>query len=229
MGRFLAITLVFLAACSSEGAGPITDAVVERVKGALPGGEEAKPEGPAPIKITRAMVEAAGAAMVRGGLLSENARSLFSGLSENGGYVTYISRFNQSLTLRGSLITGTRGLGHDLLSVTPDKRDPLITPTPVEDWPGSIGRRYVFPGTGPVGQIIEVRCSYTIEKPLEMEIVEVIHTGVQVREDCVGPGIFFQNQHFADGETGFVWRSQQWIGNKQGTLDLEIIEPFTGG
>lgn len=224
MGRFLAIALL-LAGCSSEGAGPITDAALESVRGLLPGGEDT-PKGPPPVQLTRAAVEAAGVAMVRGGLLSEKVRSVFSAFSDNGGYVTYVSRFGQSVTLRGSLITGTRGLGYDLLSVTPDARDPLVRVTPVAEWPSSVGRRYVFPGDGPRGRVVEVRCRYTVEKPLEMEIVEVVHTGVQVREDCVGDGISFQNQHFADGETGFVWRSQQWLGEDQGTLDLEIIEPF---
>ncbi|QHQ36691.1 YjbF family lipoprotein [Algicella marina] len=228
MGRFLAIALLALAACSSEGAGPITGALMERVKGALPGGDE-EPKGPPPIRLTRAMVDQAGTAMIRGGLLSENARSVFSAVTENRGFVTYASRFGQSLTLHGSLITGTRGMGRDLLSVTPDARDPLVVPTPVADWPASIGRRYVFPGNGPQGRVVEVRCRYTVEKPLEMEIVEVTHTGFQVREDCVGPDIAFQNQHFADGRSGFVWRSQQWIGDAQGTLDLEIVEPYTGG
>jgi hypothetical protein len=50
-----------------------------------------------------------------------------------------------------------------------------------------------------------------------------------VSETCTGPAGSFENLHFADLETGFVWRSLQWVGPQMDLVDLQILEPYTGG
>ncbi len=59
-------------------------------------------------------------------------------------------------------------------------------------------------------------------------ILEVRHRGVVVSETCDGPERSFENLHFANIQTGFVWRSLQWLGPQQGLIDLEIVLPYTG-
>jgi hypothetical protein len=51
---------------------------------------------------------------------------------------------------------------------------------------------------------------------------------VEIAEYCSGPTGNFENLHFADLRTGFVWRSIQWLGPQQGLLDLQIVLPYTG-
>ena len=61
-----------------------------------------------------------------------------------------------------------------------------------------------------------------------MTILEVRHRGIEISETCTGPTGTFENLHFADAGSGFVWRSLQWIGPKQGLVDIEIVLPYTG-
>ncbi|MEM9430597.1 MAG: hypothetical protein AAGA32_14015, partial [Pseudomonadota bacterium] len=126
MVRLLAVALA-LGACSSEGRGPVTDALVERLEDILPGGQP-----PAPPRrsaaLTRAQVEASGTTMIRGGLTDAEDRTILSGVTVNDGFVTYASRFGQTVTLQGGLITASRGVGYDLLAVLPEADDPVARP-----------------------------------------------------------------------------------------------------
>ena len=61
-----------------------------------------------------------------------------------------------------------------------------------------------------------------------MTILEVTYRGVQISEDCVGPGGAFENLHFVDS-SGAVWRSLQWVGPTMDLLDIQVLEPYTGG
>lgn len=223
--------LAVLAACGNAGGpnktGDILKAAVERMRG----GEDAagaQATGPS-ARLSRAQVEAAGVAMVRLRSLDQAGRSTFAAQAVNGAYVSYISRFGQMVTLNGSLITGSRGIGTDLLSLAPDPNDPLTRPTPLGDWPSAITRTYRFPGSGPGGRAISVSCTYVPGQEREMEIVEIVHKGRQIEENCTdGETVAFTNTHFADLQSGRVWRSVQWLGATQGFVDLEVIEPFTG-
>ena len=221
--RIWLVLPLLLAACSSGGGNRIVKAALEQI---LPGKEAEAPSGGGGGGLTRAAVEASGAAMIRARLLSDDGRTILAAASENGGYVTYASRIQQTLTLRGSLVTASRGLGHDLLSVRTFAGDPVVTPTPLADWPDSVLRTYIFPDTGPGGREVGVICRYEVREAREIEIVEVTHRGTQVAEFCTGDAEF-QNLHFVGSETGRVWRSLQWLGPEQGTIDIEIIEPFT--
>ena len=230
MDRLLAIVVVaLLAGCSSEGRGPLTDAVLERVGALLPGGEdEATATAPPPPNggLTRAMIEQAGVTMIRTGLVAEEGRFIMSGVAVNGGHVTYASRFGQTVAMRGSLVTGTRGIGYDLLAVATSPNDPIVRPTPLSDWPGSVSRTYQYPGIGPEGERLAVTCNFAPQGEVTIEIVETVYQTLRIIEDCTGD-VSFRNEHFADTSTGLVWKSQQWLGPNQGALALEVLEPLT--
>ena len=57
-------------------------------------------------------------------------------------------------------MTGTRGLGTDLLSGWSSAPDPLATPIPPERWPGRVQRVYEFPAEGPQGRIETYDCRF---------------------------------------------------------------------
>ena len=65
-------------------------------------------------------------------------------------------------------------------------------------------------------------------EPQEIVILEVRHRGVAMTEICESDVYDFEALHLADVQTGFVWRSLQWLGPQQGLIDLEIVLPFTG-
>ena len=143
--------------------------------------------------------------------------------------MTYASSLRQTLTLRGSQVTGTRGLGWDLLSATSSRPDPLVRAIPPAQWPAAVTRSYEFPAAVPQGRIDTYQCRFEFGDALDIVILQQPHRGVQVSETCAGPAGTFENLHLADVSTGFVWRSLQWTGPKQGLIDIEIVLPYTGG
>ena len=80
----------------------------------------------------------------------------------NGGYVTYVSALRQQVTLHGAAqITGTRGLGTDLLLGLEQTPDPLARPIP----PATLAERGCggstsCPARGRRGEIVTFDCSF---------------------------------------------------------------------
>jgi hypothetical protein len=133
------------------------------------------------------------------------------------------------VTLRGSQVTGTRGLGADLLSAWSSSPDPLARAIPPGSWPAGVRRSYELPADAPQGQILSYDCRFERGPLREMTILQVRHVGVEFAEICTGPAGSFENLHFADAQSGFVWRTLQWTGPEMELLDVQIAEPYTGG
>lgn len=226
VGSALAL-VAMLAGCGSGGPNPIVAEAMDAVRDRLPGADEA-PAGPPPRAISRASIEESGAAAVLARLESDQAPSTLFAASENGGYVTYVSGFRQSITLRGSQITSTRGLGYDLLSAWSSAPDPLVRPVPPQAWPARVERSYEFRDHAPQGRIETYDCTFELGEVSEMTILGRSFRGVEVSEYCSGPHGRFENLHFADLGTGFVWRSLQWVGPEMDLIDLQVVEPYTG-
>ncbi|MFO1208266.1 MAG: YjbF family lipoprotein [Amaricoccus sp.] len=229
MTRKLALLpLVALAACGSGGKDPIVQAALDEMGGGL--WHRQAPAGPPPKQVTRADIEKANVAAITARLESDKSPTLMFAASSNGNYVTYSSPLQQQVTLHGAAqITGTRALGTDLLSAWSSGPDPLASAIPPARWPARVKRVYELPGEGPQGQIETFECSFERPVPAEMTILQVRYTGVNISEDCSGPSGSFENLHFVDASTGTVRRSLQWTGPKMELLDLQIIEPYTGG
>ena len=215
-----------LAACSNEGVNPIFDAAVKEVNPFDQPTEDAAPRG-APV--TRAAVNRADVAMIRARVHGDKAPTYLQAASRNGPYVDYISGLRQSIIMVGSQITGTRGLGYDLLSATSSQPDPLSRPIPVAAWPAGVTRSYEFPANGPQGRIETFQCRFERGPAREIVILDERHQGIEVSEYCEGPTGKFENLHLADASTGRVWRSLQWTGFRQGNIDIEVVLPYTGG
>jgi hypothetical protein len=226
--RYFALAaLAALSACGSGGTDPIIGAAVEELSVYWTDEEPANPTAGTPL--TRADIQAANTAAIWARLESDSAPTLMYALARNGPYITYMSQFRQSVTMVGTQVTGTRGLGTDLLSAWSTRGDPLTNPTPPSQWPQTIQRNYELPADGPVGLIQTYTCRFEMGGVAEMVILQVRHRGVEVSETCTGPAGSFENLHFADASSGFVWRSLQWIGPQMDLLDVQVLEPYTGG
>jgi hypothetical protein len=221
------LALLMVSACGSGGKDPIVQAAITEVGGFW---NKGKPAGEPPRPITRADIERANVAAILVRLESDPTPTLMSAASSNGNYVTYVSALQQEVTLHGAAqITGTRGLGTDLLSAWSSGPDPLAAPIPPSRWPARVQRVYELPAEGPQGKVETFDCRFEPPVPAEMTILEVHYRGVNISEDCSGPGGSFENLHFVDASTGAVRRSLQWTGPKMELLDLQILEPYTGG
>jgi len=229
MRRALAAATLALAlgGCANGEFNPIVEAAVNEI---LPG-ERAPGEGEAPAAagpVTREQITRADVATIRARLVGDQRPTFLFAASDNGGYVTFASSIRQTLTLRGSWITASRGLGWDLLSATSSRPDPLVTPIPPGSWPAMVRRSYEFHAFAPQGRIESFECRYELGAVRDVVILQRLHRGVEIAETCVGETRSFENLHFADAATGFVWRSLQWLGPQQGLIDLELVEPYSG-
>jgi len=221
------VALRLVSACGSGGKDPIVQAAITEVGGFW---NKEKPAGEPPRPITRAEIEKAGVAAIFARLESDPMPTLMSAASSNGGYVTYVSALQQEVTRRGAAeITGTRGLGTDLLSAWSSAPDPLVAPIPPARWPARVERVFELPAEGPQGKVVTFACTFEPPVPAEMTILEVRYRGVNISEDCSGPSGSFENLHFVDAASGAVRRSLQWTGPKMELIDLQVIEPYTGG
>ncbi|MHA1128744.1 MAG: YjbF family lipoprotein, partial [Alphaproteobacteria bacterium] len=192
----------------------------------LPAKDDA-PASTGPSTLTREKIEAYGLALIRARIGGEDVSNLLTGTSLNDGYVTYVSSFRQTITMLGSLVTSTRGLGGDLLAVRHDANDPIASLTPVSNWPTTLTRDYRFPGAGPTGKVISVNCELTKGEITKFTQVETTYDVTSVTEHCVGEAVTFTNTYMTETLTGQVWHSQQWVGFEVGHLNVEVLEPIT--
>ena len=218
------VILAALSGCGRGGMNPIVEAAWDEAQGFWTDEAKATPGGAPPRALTRADIESAGVAAIWARLGSDPTPTLLYATAQNGPYVTYFSAFRQSITLRGAQVTATRGLGWDLLSAWSGPQDPLARPTHPDRWPAGVERSYEFPADGPRGRIETYQCSFERGAVREMVILQHRHRGIEFSETCRGEAGTFENLHFADADSGFVWRSLQWTGPKMELLDLQVIE-----
>lgn len=220
-GLGLACCLLVLAGCGAGDAGRIAGAAL----GPLTGRAAPAAEGAAPRVITREDLEAAGRPVVRLRLVDNPRPTLFYAATRNRDVTGYTTPLREYLGLTGTKIVATRALGADLLRATSSPDDPLVDPTPPDDWPEGVIRRYEWPGEGPAGRSETYSCRFVRGEETTIAILGREHRGVLFSESCEGEAGRFENLHFADAGSGFVWRSIQWTGPRQGLVDIEIIVP----
>lgn len=228
---FIAIALTAgLAACSSGGGtNPIVSAIWQKVKpGARQAAREAEAEAAArpEIVVTFAKIKETGLAIIRARVGDDTRGVMLYARSVNENYVTYASQLQQTMTLQGSLITASRAIGYDMLSVRADVGDPVTVPTPPDDWRDSVTRDYRFTGDTPGGRLISVRCRFAKGPAYELELLDKTFDTTIMQSQCAGDGQRFTNIHLVQAD-GQILRSAQWLGPDQGMIEIDILEPYT--
>ena len=159
--------------------------------------------------------------------MSDPAPKIFYATSENGGYVTYFSSFRQSLTLRGSQVTGTRGLGTDLLSARAARPTRWRRPIPPASWPPGCERVYEFPAYAPQGRIESYNCTFELARSASHHPRGALpwRGGQRV---LLGPDGHLREPAFRRPAIG-VRLAQPAVDRADMELvDLEVLEPYTG-
>ncbi|MFC3167554.1 YjbF family lipoprotein [Paracoccus fontiphilus] len=126
---------------------------------------------------------------------------------QNGAMRTFMTPAEEALILRGGMLVGTRGLGHDL-SVAEPGTEGLIRAG--ASGSGTRVMRY-FAGDG-------------VERPLQFACTVGAGPapGVTV-ESCEGHGASFQNSYMVQG--GQIAVSRQWIGPDLGYVTIQTLRP----
>lgn len=227
---FIAMAAVILAACSSGG-----DSTSERLAPILQdtifGGPifgEDKP-APKPPVFTRAQLNDVPFATIAV-KDAEGNRSYVVPLADNGGYLMYQDAGRRGITMRGGLITATQGFFYNMSASQHAVEDPIVTPKPVAEWPARVFRNYQFSLRGGAKDFeITASCRFKFGPRERIEIVELFFDTVRITETCSNTVRSFENTYWADPTSGFIWRSEQWVGPRQDSLNIEIIRPYTAG
>lgn len=137
------------------------------------------------------------------GLEDQGTTQVLAMVGENRGMRTYMTKTEQALILRGVMLTGTRGLGHDLSVAEADGAAALI----------AAGR------SGEARRVMRYYSGDGLERPLEFacRIGPGPNAGVVV-EDCAGHGISFQNSYLPSAGV-----SRQWIGPGLGYATIQVL------
>lgn len=215
------IGLSMLAACTSDGSsaaerlGPALEAVIF--------GEE---EPPAPPVLTRAQLAQIPFATLAISTPGE-PRSYVAAVANNDGFVVYQDQARRSVVLEGGLLVGTGGLGYNLSAIKHQMDDPVARQTPLADWPGGVVRNYQFALKAAEDFQVTVTCSFQVVARERIEIVELFFQVARVEETCGNGKRTFTNTYWVAPETGFIWKSVQWLGPRQpDPFVLEIIRPI---
>jgi hypothetical protein len=122
---------------------------------------------------------------------------------QNGGMRTFMTPNEQAVILRGFMLTGTRGLGHDLSVVEADQSAALIA-----------AQR-----SGTATRVMRYYSGDGLERPLDFscQVGPGPNAGVMV-EDCSGHGLSFQNSYLPSAGV-----SRQWIGPGLGYATIQVL------
>ncbi|MCZ0811202.1 MAG: YjbF family lipoprotein [Pseudomonadota bacterium] len=138
----------------------------------------------------------------------------------NGAHETFAAPDRRTLTLMQGMLSGTRGLGHDLMSADVAESARLISAR--EDGAARRVQRYM----NGENQIIEMTadCSVTRGDARRLTIGEIVARPViEMHETCRMSDWQFENSYMVDAASGRVLQSRQWVGPSNGYAVLNAL------
>jgi hypothetical protein len=160
--------------------------------------------------------------------LGDGPRTFLVPLADNGGYLNYLDSGGHGLVMLNGAVTGTQSLGRDLEAVRHHPDDPIANPTPLDDWPGSVYRDYQFAQRSGAEYSITLSCVFERLARETIEIIEIDFDVVRISEVCTNARRQVTNTYWVEPETGFIWKSEQWLGPHLEQATVEIIRPYSG-
>lgn len=145
--------------------------------------------------------------LIQTGFESLGRRQIMAMTGQNGAIRTYMTPSEEALILRGGMLVGTRGLGHDL-SVAEPGTESIIR----------VG------GSGAAPRVMRYFTGDGLERSLQFSCTVGAgpRPGVSV-ETCKGHGTTFQNSYVVQG--GQITVSRQWIGPSLGYVTIQTLRP----
>ena len=131
----------------------------------------------------------------------------------------FTSGGGQSLTISNNLVTKTKGINVELISVEFDKKSPVTKQMPIHNWPKVLNRIYHY--SSPGFKIISIQFNCKIGKPVEEMIIlqeENLYLS-KVKEKCKSKSLNFENTYWLN-EQGKIYKSIQWVSPKNIYLEI---------
>ena len=211
-----------LGACSSTG-----DSSIGKIGALTKASIFGAPERERPPELTRAQLDEIPSATIALAF-GDGPRTFLVPLADNGGYLNYLDSGGHGLVMLNGAVTGTQALGRDLEAVRHHPDDPIANPTPVAGWPGGVYRDYQFAQRSGAEYSITLSCVFERLARETIEIIEIDFDVVRISEVCTNARRQVTNTYWVEPETGFIWKSEQWLGPHLEQATVEIIRPYSG-
>ena len=206
----IAITILALTACSSKnsekgGLGPV---IVAQAKGMIAARKAAKAGvKPAAAKpFTFADVAKTKAELVRIEIPKFSSSALAQLVHNNDGYKTYFTASQQSITLKGSELTATRGFRHDLMARSV----------------GGSKRTYKYLDSFNHLRRFDVTCETTSAGTEEIQVLDKTFRLSKLEEICRNETKAFKNVKWVSA-SGKTRKATQWVGHDVGFIIIEWL------
>lgn len=222
-----ALAVLGVAGCGSDRAadepsiyGALKDAAAPAIARATGGAEAPAPAAPLSAEQMAARALAANPApLILAGLESSGATQVMAMTGENAGMRSYMSPNMQALILRGGILTGTKGLGHDLSVVEGDSPS-LIGARRA----GQATRIHRYISGDGVERPLPMICNVTVGGAKSFAFAGRSWTATQVGESCRSGALTVENSYLVTAD-GQIPVSRQWIGQQLGYVTLQTIRP----
>lgn len=196
--------LVALAGCSTAPDRPVTTVSISK----LIFNRGGAPESPDPQKISDDIAKALSATdapLILLNLPQRNVVTVMQNLEQNRGYHTYGTADRRSITLRGGMVTATRGLGNDIMSSDSDAILALVSARQG----GSASRvmRYLDGEELTLSEIST--CTIRIGGAGHVQLGKINTPATTVTEDCQSDRGAFTNIYQVAPD-GRIVQSRQW-------------------
>lgn len=188
------------------------------------------PELPPPRKRTRAetdQIRFATIALAR--LADPERRTLLVPIANNAGFLSYADQSRRGVVIFGGLVTATKGLLFDMTAIKHQSDDPIARMVPLDRWPRVVVRNYQFTRLNTSDYEVSVTCVFNRIASEQIEIIERTYDVTRVQETCANPQRDFTNTYWVEPDTGFIWKSEQWLGPKLEPYVVEVVRPFNRG
>ena len=211
---------LMLASCGSESNTPdLVDQLVATAKSTL---EQRKNRNApqAAAAVTRAQVEQSTVPLIRLTVGATGSQATAAELARNGDTATYLMGTGQAIYLRGGLMTGTRGLGYDLMALDMPYRSVAEALKG-----GSYTRVHRYLDNENKTLVWSATCSMQITGTKTLTQLERQYKVRQVVETCQGAEMSFVNTYDLDVRSKQVWQSRQWVGPVAEHARIEQLKP----
>lgn len=128
-------------------------------------------------------------------------------VAQNRSYQTFVTSDGATVTFKAGIVSGTRGIGGDLMSANVDGSLALISSRVT----GSSQRVNRYLVEDDVTLAVQFTCSVTAGEHVQVSRGEVVGSGQLMSEVCQSDGASISNSYVVDRD-GRILQSRQWVG-----------------
>ena len=210
-----------LSACGSKDEAPeMTDQIFSAVKSKFNQKKNKVAGQKAAAGLSRAQVDASELPLLRLRIEDTGTLATAAAFAKNGNTDTYFMGTGQAVYLQNGILTGTRGLGHDLMSLEHSASN-------LRSAVGAGPKNRIYRHLNAEGQLIwtGVTCEFSAGEPTTLTQIGRNYSVLPITEYCEGESHQFSNKYMIDHRSGQIWQSIQWIGPVAGSIRIEVLKP----